>query len=75
MPFLAPIEFASITPLLLITESTTARAAAAVSSTRPPSALSVPLLSTSDFRGFPVLTSRTWDAIWSVTASVISRSP
>ena len=36
MPLWVPIELASITPVLLMTESTTARAAAAVSSTRPP---------------------------------------
>jgi hypothetical protein len=36
MPFFMPIEFASITPLLLMTESTIAGATAAVSPTRPP---------------------------------------
>src|SRR2546423_7706661 len=41
-PFLRPTELASITPVLLMTESTTWRAAAAVSSTRPPLALSLP---------------------------------
>ena len=77
MPLWVPIELASITPLLLMTESTTARAAAAVSSTRPPLALSVPLLVllTSDLSGWPVATSITAAAIWSLTASVISRSP
>ena len=44
MPLCRPIELASITPVVLMTESTTARAAAAVSSTRPPFALSLPLV-------------------------------
>ena len=44
MPLWRPIELASITPVVLMTELTTARAAAAVSSTRPPLALSVPLV-------------------------------
>ena len=54
-----PIELASITPLVLMTESTTCRAAAAVSSTRPPLALIVPSLVTSDLSGWPVATSIT----------------
>ena len=44
MPLCRPIELALITPLVLMTESTTARAAAAVSSTRPPLALILPLV-------------------------------
>ena len=62
MPLWRPIELALITPLVLMTESTTARAAAAVSSTRPPLALSVPLLVllTSDLSGRPVATSMTF---------------
>jgi hypothetical protein len=75
MPLRLPTELASITPLLLMTESTTARAAAAVSSTRPPLALSLPVLLTSDLSVSPVFTSRATEAIWSLTASVISRSP
>ncbi len=63
LPLRVPIEFASITPLLLMTESTTARAAAAVSSTRPPLALSLPVLRTSDLRVLPVWTSLTAEAI------------
>ena len=59
MPFLVPIELASITPVLLMTESTTWRAAAAVSSTRPPLALSLPSLLTSELSGWPVATSLT----------------
>ena len=59
MPLCVPIVFASMTPLLLMTESTTLRAATAVSSTRPPLALSVPSLLTSDFSGCPVETSIT----------------
>ena len=58
-----------------MTESTTWRAAAAVSSTRPPLALSLPSLVTSDFSVCPVATSFTWPAIWSPTPSVISLSP
>ena len=77
MPLWRPIELALITPLVLMTESTTARAAAAVSSTRPPLALSVPLLVllTSDLSGRPVATSMTLLAMLSPTASVISLSP
>ena len=54
-----------MTPLVLMTESTTARAAAAVSSTRPPFALMTPLLVllTSDLSGLPVATSITLEAI------------
>ena len=63
MPFLEPIELASITPVLLMTESTTARAAVAVSWTRPPLALSLPELLTSDLRVWPVCTSFTAPAI------------
>ena len=44
MPLRVPTEFASITPEVLMTESTTWRAAAAVSSTRPPFALSLPVV-------------------------------
>ena len=62
-PFFMPTEFASITPLVLITESTTRRAAAAVSSTRPPLALSLPVLVTSDLSDSPVATSFTSAAI------------
>ena len=51
------------------------RAAAAVSSTRPPFALSLPSLVTSDFSVCPVATSFTCVAIWSPTPSVISLSP
>ena len=75
MPLWRPIEFALITPLVLMTESTTARAAAAVSSTRPPLARILPSFETSDFSGRPVATSITFDATWSLTASVISLSP
>ena len=75
MPLRRPIELALITPLVLMTESTTARAAAAVSSTRPPFARSLPSLLTSDLSGWPVETSITFEAIWSPTASVISLSP
>ena len=75
MPFCLPIELALITPEVLMTESTTCRAAAAVSSTRPPFALILPSLVTSDLSGLPVATSITFDAIWSLTASVISLSP
>ena len=39
LPLRVPTERASITPVLLMTESTTVRACAAVSSTRPPVAL------------------------------------
>ena len=76
-PLRWPIESARMTPLVLMTESTTARAAAAVSSTRPPFALMVPflVLLTSDLSGLPVATSITLDAILSPTASVISLSP
>ena len=59
MPLRVPTEFASITPEVLITESTTARAAAAVSSTRPPLAESLPSLVTSEVSGLPVETSIT----------------
>src|SRR5262249_62204345 len=48
MPLRWLIELALITPLVLMTESTTVRAAAAVSSTRPPLALILPSLLTSD---------------------------
>ena len=75
MPFLVPTEFASITPEVLITESTTTRAAAAVSSTRPPFAFSLPSLETRALSVCPVATSFTWPAIWSPTPSWISRSP
>jgi hypothetical protein len=75
MPLRRPIELAWMMPLVLITESTTARAAAAVSSTRPPLALSLPVLVTSDFKGWPVATSITLEATWSLTDSVIRRSP
>jgi hypothetical protein len=75
MPLCRPIELALITPLVLMTESTTTRAAAAVSSTRPPFALILPSLLTSDLSGRPVATSMTFAAIWSLTASVISLSP
>ena len=50
-------------------------AAAAVICTRPPLALSLPELLTSDLSVSPVCTSFTAAAIWSLTASVISRSP
>ena len=75
VPLRRPIELAVITPLVLMTESTTVRAAAAVSSTRPPLALILPSLLTSDLSGLPVETSITFEAIWSPTASVISLSP
>ena len=77
MPLREPIELARMIPLVLMTESTTVRAAAAVSSTRPPFALSVPflVLLTSDLSGRPVATSMTLDEMWSPTASVISLSP
>jgi hypothetical protein len=75
MPLRWPIELALITPLVLMTESTTVRAAAAVSSTRPPFALILPSLETSDLSGRPVATSMTFEAIWSLTASVTSLSP
>ncbi len=75
MPLRRPIVFASMTPRLLMTESTTWRAAAAVSSTRPPLALIRPAFSTSEVSGRPVCTSRTWAPIWSPTASEISLSP
>ena len=63
MPLRVPIELALITPLVLMTESTTVRAAAAVSSTRPPLALILPSLVISDFSGLPVATSLTLAAI------------
>ena len=77
MPLWRPIELALITPVVLMTESTTARAAAAVSSTRPPLALMTPrlVLLTSDLSGWPVATSITLVAMLSPTASVISLSP
>ena len=74
-PLRVPTELASITPLLLITESTIWRAAAAVISTRPPLARSVPSLVTSDDSGLPVATSITLPAISSPTATWISLSP
>ena len=51
MPFLVPIELASITPELLITESTTVRAVAALISTRPPLARNTPSFFTSELSG------------------------
>ncbi len=75
MPLRWPIALALITPLVLMTESTTVRAAAAVSSTRPPLALILPSLLTSDLSGLPVETSITFEAMESPTASVISLSP
>ena len=75
MPLWLPIELASITPVLLMTESTTARAAAAVSVTVPPLALSLPSLLISDFSGWPVATSTTCEEIELVIPSVIRLSP
>src|SRR5262245_28011900 len=69
MPLRWPIALALITPLVLMTESTTVRAAAAVSSTRPPLALILPSLLTSDLSGLPVETSITFEAMESPTAS------
>src|SRR2546429_5080242 len=51
MPLRRPIEFAVITPLVLMTETTTVRAAAAGSSTRPPLALILPSLFPDDLGG------------------------
>src|SRR5262249_14152833 len=48
MPLRGPMELALITPLVLMTEPTTTRAAAALSSTGPPSALILPSSVTSD---------------------------
>ena len=50
---------ASITPEVLMTELTTGARGAAVSSTRPPLALSLPSFCTSDFSVWPVATSFT----------------
>ena len=74
-PFFMPTEFASITPEVLMTELTTCRAAAAVSSTRPPFAFSLPSLVTSDLSVCPVATSFTLPAISSPTPSCTSLSP
>ena len=54
LPLEVPTERASITPVLLMTELTMVRAAAAVSSTRPPLALSLPVFVTSELSGLPV---------------------
>jgi len=51
------------------------RAAAAVSSTVPPFAFSVPLLLTTKLSGFPLFSSLILDAVSSLTPSVIRRSP
>ena len=74
-PLRWPIERASITPVLLMTELTTVRADAAVSSTRPPLALSVPSFLTSALSGWPVATSLHRRADRIADRSVISWLP
>ena len=75
LPFWDWNELASMTPVLLITESTTLWAVAAVSVTWPPLALRRPSFLTNEPSGSPVATSLTSAAIESPTASLRSWSP
>src|SRR5258708_11809057 len=61
MPLRWPIALALITPLVLMTESTTVRAAAAVRSARPPRPLLFSPLLPGAFCGRPVATPLTFD--------------